>query len=284
MNEHQEEKLPFTIFTYKWELTAVSKSRKTILSRMIQFRGENVFRAGLQNHEYEYRGRFSSLLFLTSDLAKLGLKVDTVLYSVSSKHHGNSKIEKMNVKIAKPDDKFGKVQLFTASPSCGDSIVSGDITYNFQVYITGVIEDYQVYQKDSLLNEQLWLPTGGYKNGADFEIISAGNIVFPVHKFILAARSPVFEAQFNYKKTKLNQQIFYDVDATTMEQFLKFIYTGELEGSIESLKLKELASTYQIKTLEKISEAAAEGMDGDEMVKWVLQLKPEDGKNSIEIK
>ena len=59
-----------------------------------------------------------------------------------------------------------------------------------------------------------------------------------------------------------------------MEQFLKFVYTGQLEGTISNPnKLRALATTYQIKTLESICEAASKEMDKDQMVKFVLQFK-----------
>lgn len=47
-----------------------------------------------------------------------------------------------------------------------------------------------------------------------------------------------------------------DVGEACMNQFLKFIYNGELDGPVTS-QLVQLASHYQIETLEKICEGAA---------------------------
>jgi len=99
----------------------------------------------------------------------------------------------------------------------------------------------------------------GIENETDFKLQITGGKSFPVHKFVLAARSPVFAAQFNAQQTEeeFKQVIIdLDVDETCMNQFLKFIYTGELDGPVTS-QLVQLATHYQIETLEKICQAAA---------------------------
>lgn len=270
MEEQQEEKLPLTIFKYNWNLTNVS--RKIIMSNMIQFHGEEIFRIGLKNQNSP-----PTLLFSTGDLAKLGLKIETVLFRSSTSFTENVK---MSLQIGKAEDNFGKVQRFTAPLK---KTVTGDVSYIFQIYISGVVEDFQARQRDNLINDQLWLSA---KNeiGTDFEIVAA-NKIFPVHKYILVARSPVFAAQFDEDKPKSNKQHKFDhVDAACMEQFLIFIYTGELKGPV-SPKLKQLATTYQIKTLENICiVAASQDMDRDQMAQLLLQQNPEAGSCSIENK
>ena len=269
MGEQQEEKLPLIIFKYTWNLTNVS--RKTIISNMIQFHGEKIFRVGLKNQNNP-----STLLFLTANLAKIGLKVETVLF-LSRTPTSFTENVKMSLKA---EGNFGKAQRFTAPLK---KEVTGDVTYIFQVYISGVVEDFQARQRDSLISDQLWLSA---KNqvGTDFHLVAADKI-FPVHKFILVARSPVFAAQFDEERPKSNKQHKFDhVDAACMEQFLMFIYTGELKGSV-SPQLKELATTYQIKTLENICNvAASQEMDRDQLGQSVLMQNPEAGECSIEIK
>jgi len=130
----------------------------------------------------------------------------------------------------------------------------------------------------------LWL-SAQIEIGTDFDI-TVGKKILPVHKFILAARSPVFPAQFNDEK---KEEIYLDADSTCMEQLLKFLYiSGELEGTIKNPKLKEWASTHQIKTLETICKATSNETDEDQMmVKFVLQCEPLvgiQGRRSLEIK
>ena len=54
--------------------------------------------------------------------------------------------------------------------------------------------------------------------------------VYPVHKAILAARSPVFAAMFNHdlEETKLGVVSITDLDTEVLREMLKFIYTGKV--------------------------------------------------------
>lgn len=81
-----------------------------------------------------------------------------------------------------------------------------------------------------------------------------GGKTFPVTKFVLAARSPVFSALVN-KGTRQLKLPF--VEAACLEQFLKFIYTGELEGPARSDQLMKLAKTYKITTLIELCRVAS---------------------------
>jgi len=286
MEDHQEEKPTLAMFEFKWELTNVPKEAVVILTNMIEFRGEKSFRAGLKKHESDYESSYShtrassssssTLLFMTTDLAKLGLIAETVLYTID----GGRSTEKMRLVTSNdPDDNFnGKIQLFKANLG---STKAGKQSYKFLAYISGVVEDYQFRQRDSLINQQLWLSAQN-QVGTDFEII-VGKKIFIVHKFILAARSPVFEAYFNNER---NVELVDFDDDFCMEQFLKFIYTGELEGVIQNPdKLNQLATFYKIKTLETICGAALqEIIDEDQMLKFVLQFETTlAGSCSIEI-
>ncbi len=116
-DQQQEKKSTFAIFEFKWELTNMPKKTGTVLSKMIEFRGEKLFRAGLKNQSASAslpytQASTSTLLFMATDLAKMGLKVETVLYDddISTYPSGNS-MKKMDLKIR----AYGKVQLFTST-------------------------------------------------------------------------------------------------------------------------------------------------------------------------
>jgi len=283
MEDEQKKKPTLAIFEFDWELTNIPQKTGTILSKMVEFRGEKVFRAGLKNQDavsYPNLSASSTLIFMSTDLAKMGLRAETVFYS------DNKERERVMEKITETKGNFnGKVQLFTAQ--LDSSAIGMKESYEFKVYITGVVEEFQFNQKDSLINEQFWLSSGN-RIGTDFEIL-IGKKIFPVHKFILAARSPVFASLFNQEKLvelESNRELKFDfdVDKSCMEQFLKFIYTGQLKGAISNpKKLKELATTYQIKTLASICETASKEMDEDLMVKFVLQFRPLVGSSFVEI-
>lgn len=76
-----------------------------------------------------------------------------------------------------------------------------------------------------ILGQLAILESGKY---SDFSI-AVGTVKIPVHKAILAAHSPVFEAMFSNKDTKEAKEIKVEipnVSVVVMEDFLEFIYTG----------------------------------------------------------
>ncbi len=262
------ENSPFQALHYQWELIGTENRTMTVLSKMIKFRGEKSFRIGLKN-----QAPVPTLLFLTTNLNKMGIRVVSVLFRSQTVEYETMTLKTNN------GDETGTIQLFTA-PLAG--IVTGNRNFIFQIFITGIIQDYRVELIDRLLCHQLWSSVKS-RIGTDFELI-AGRTRFPVHKFILAARSPVFASLFANSKSVELQQKVESVDASTMAQFLKFVYTGELKGPIKGSQLMYLATTYKIKSLEKLCQAASHDIDGDQLAILALQLKPEVDQYSTDIK
>ncbi|EFX61459.1 hypothetical protein DAPPUDRAFT_69494, partial [Daphnia pulex] len=61
-------------------------------------------------------------------------------------------------------------------------------------------------------------------------VFEVGDSTFPAHKFLLAARSRVFAAMFqaNMIESLTGRVKIVDFDAETFEEFLRFVYTGQL--------------------------------------------------------
>ncbi|GBO00412.1 TD and POZ domain-containing protein 4 [Araneus ventricosus] len=82
---------------------------------------------------------------------------------------------------------------------------------------------------------------------------------FPVHKFILCARSPVFRAMLttDMKEKNLNCIQVDDLDDSTIEQFLFFLYTDVLENLQweSAMKLYYAADKYQVQHLIDVSSS-----------------------------
>ena len=239
----------------------------TILSKMIKFGGEKIFRVGLKN-----RTSSALLFFMTTNLNKIGLKAIDVRFTFQSVE--NKKMTPVN--ISKKLES-GAIQLFTCPLN---SCATGNCIFTFTIYVSGVIEDYVFQQIDGLLKEQLWASVTN-QVGTDFELISNGKR-YAVHKFMLASRSPVFSALFKSEEAK--KSIDLNIDAASIEQFIKFVYTGELEGPIKSYQLMDLAVHYQIKTLENLCVAALKDIDVDEIASLALQLHGEVEQNAPEIR
>jgi len=92
-------------------------------------------------------------------------------------------------------------------------------------------------------------------------IIAVAGKEFPVHKVMLSARSPVFQAMFQnpLKESKQNRIEITDLDEQSAQQLLEFIYTGIAPPLADfSLGLLAAAEKYQISSLKPICESSLE--------------------------
>ena len=127
---------------------------------------------------------------------------------------------------------------------------------HFILQVSGTVPAYQLKRSDVLLFDLLW-DSARFEKGADFELIAEGH-AFKVHKFILAARSPIFTEKFTTTEYQQDQEITETVKntkASTFKRFLIFIYTGVLMGAVSDELLK-LAEFFKIKTLTELCQAA----------------------------
>jgi len=230
----------------KWEPTDVQGREAIIMSNMIKFRGEELFRAGLKNQQNS-----STLLFMTFDLAKIGVHDVMVLFKLLTNER------RMMIPMTEESTPLDPrpVQLYTLQLS---NFQAGNLRFAFEVYIgNSELYHYPLLRFDGLLGRQLW--TASIQQlGTNYELVAEGKR-FYVHKFILASRSPVFASLFSAHSTQEELERSQRVrrmnfqDAATLRQFLKFLYTGELEGPVNRALL-ELAFTYQVLGLVSICE------------------------------
>ena len=223
------------VLDYKWQSEGVKRKRGTILSKMIQFQGQNLFQAGLRNEAFS-----PALFFLTFGLSKMGLD-DSVDVFVTGP---NNIRQTMRIEIQENElpQRDRSVQLYTAKL---EAMMSGDFSFTFQVCIFTKVPNYRAERIDLLLGQQLWSAAVDGK-GTDLELVAEGTR-FHVHKFILAARSEVFANQIQAIEDQQEQLIAFP-NKSALEQLLKFIYTGELVGEV-SYPLWPLAAHYQVETL-----------------------------------
>ena len=236
----------YQVLDYKWEPFGVERRVGTILSKMIKYRGEKLFRAGLKNEESS-----SSLLFMTFDVTKLGINKVSVVFTYNNGSH--SMVLHSDEDPAK---KLNRIQLFLF-PFANELV--GDHCFTFEVFISNSALNYPVQRFDGLLGQQLWAAALN-RAGTDYELVAERKTFF-VHKFVLAARSPVFAAQFAGARAHLGQgrpqrmRTTIYASSSRMEQFLKFVYTGELDGAV-SHELKMLAMAFDIQTLQLLCQSA----------------------------
>lgn len=212
------------------------------------------------------------LFFVTTNLNKLGIRVKRVAYIQNSKQDSSLYIHPMKLEVGGHEDQSdGSVQLFTSPKSF---YLTSDNSFTFHINICGIADSYRVQEVDCVLTEHLWSSSLN-RVGTDFKLIVDGRS-FPVHKFVLAARSSVFEAQFNKSSAIESKHTIDYVNAQSMEQFLKFIYTGELDGLVikKNSQLLHLAETYQLKTLESLCLMTSRSIKEDDLGTVALQLEP----------
>ena len=262
------------IVPYEWKLENVEKDFKTIVSNMILFRGEKVFRAALKKSDKEQW----TLVFLAINLNKIGLQVSDVACGKEGADT-NCKMKEYipDKNKVKGDVDEGNLQLFT----CNVDIVFAEIfTFVFQIHLEGIVAGYSYNLRDRLGKDQLW-STVNNKLHADIEFIVQDKR-FSAHKAILAARSPEFRSDFTKEKSKnVNQIRIDDVDASSFEQFLYFLYTGEFlhldftgepAPMLVNKDLLKLASRYQLKTLKSLCRVALREVNAEQMVSFKANL------------
>jgi speckle-type POZ protein len=265
------------IVQYEWILENVDEKPRTFASKMILFRGERVFRVGLKNHT---GGDEPPVLFVMAvTLNKMGMKVKEVRYGIQdSGIDGPEKMIEMaqeNIGDVRDKGSFlvncGVLQLFTIELA---KKVIGTCTFVFRICIEGSVPGYSYCLSDRLAKDQLWAAAKN-QNWADVEFVVKGK-TFSAHKAILAARSPIFKAEFTKEQPEKNLQIkIDDVDPSTVEQFLHFIYTGESMGMFANEELFKLALRYQLTTLGNLCEVALKKIKPIHMVNLDRKLNKE---------
>jgi speckle-type POZ protein len=248
---------PKMIVPYEWNFESVEEEEPmTIASKLILFRGEKVFRAGLKNHTLK-----PVLFFMVIDLRKFGMKVESVTYGIQGIGLGPATMTQMT----KHDlGEEGNLQLFTMTFL---KKLVGKRTYVFRICIEGADPGYSYQLSDRLAKDQLWDALKSQQNLADLEFVVKDK-TFPAHRAILAARSQMFADEFENKQMVKGDphQIRIDgVEPSTVENFLHFIYTGEPIGTLADEELLKLADHYQLKILTSLCKVALKKMDSMEM-------------------
>ncbi|EFX82533.1 hypothetical protein DAPPUDRAFT_101112 [Daphnia pulex] len=251
---------PKMIVPYEWILGNVGEEPMTIASKMISFRGEKVFRVGLKNHT-----KLPVLFLMAIDLGKIGMRVEDVKYGIQSSGIGPAKMTQM---INDNIGNGGNLQLFTINLA---EKVLGNCTLMFRICIEGTgyfgYSGYSYQLSDRLAKDQFWDALKNQQCLPDVEFVVMDK-TFPAHRAILAARSHVFADEFKKKqpgKDGRHQIRIDDVEPSTVNKLLHFVYTGELMGTSSDEDLLKLAHHYQLKTLSVLCQIALEKIEAMQM-------------------
>ena len=147
----------------------------------------------------------------------------------------------------KPDQQSKGLSIFTAKT---DTVIPGVDWFTFRVKIVSTIENYSFV--DTTWVSDLF----SEKQFADVDVL-VGQNKLRAHRFLLSARSPVLKTLLSNTADSLT--IDENFDLSTVEHFLKFLYTGTLSISANSKQLLALAEKYQVETLKEICQLSVRG-------------------------
>ena len=132
------------------------------------------------------------------------------------------------------------------------TVYERSISIQMRLTMTNHVDDYRHEFVDLDWSSKLW-QSAEKNQSTDVELI-VGYKKFGAHRIILSARSPVFNELLSKRKrgAKHSVQVNADVDCQVFQHFLEFLYTGTLKISANNRQLLQLASMYQVETLEKL--------------------------------
>ena len=201
------------------------------------------------------------LIFVAFHLKKVSCCIREVGYSSDpSKNYWTEPLKFKESATTQEEllQKFTRTDIYSSIPS---SVV-------FHIQLVMLNPSYDFTFVDSFWENQIW-DAAVAKKFADVEFLIGGESV-AAHRFLLAARSPVFAAMFNsgMEETQTGQVRLEDaVNLDTFRHFLHFLYTGMLEASANKEEILVLADKYQVDTLMDLCRSATQPIDLDEFTK-----------------
>lgn len=221
-----------------------------ITSEPFEFRNEKIFLVSLNIIDGQVERKNDQpgflLTFTSSNHHKIGIQLHQVLLTLTCPGMTESDSTVMQPKQT-VDGELNKVFILHIGP------LPLPVTVTYYIHVNEIIPNYRYELVDLLCMAQLWL--GARKRlYTDFEFLVQGKI-FPAHRAILAARSPVL-ANF-LSQPGVDFLHIEDINAYVFEQFLHFVYTGRLTTSANDAQLLVAAERFQVNTLMKLCQNAA---------------------------
>lgn len=273
--------------SYEWKMTGLNHDQPQLYTKKFTDEKTELFRVGMKTAGKNHSSSNPAILFLrTTNLQMMGLKVLSV--SFLKREDGNTdgspwtrfkEIEMEQNDLKTESDETAGIQLFTSHFKLDETnLIPTEFEFSFKIYFTGIVENYRVQQLDNLKSQQLWTSVPDHQEG-DFKLIAKNGKSFNVHKWVLAAWSPVFATLFGSEEEIESTHLALDCPGYQIEQFIMFIYTGALEGLV-SYELMDLAVEYKIKTLEHLCQSALQDVyalsdDKKAMIAWHMDMDTE---------
>ena len=101
---------------------------------------------------------------------------------------------------------------------------------------------------------------------------------FAAHKFLIAARSPAL-AEMMANLDEGGVIAVEDCDPAVFQNFLYFLYTGQVKAGASRRELFALAEKYQVETLKFVCQDSDGEVDVSELTALIVSLSPWDTWN-----
>lgn len=208
----------------EWAINERPERGAIWMSNLVPFHGENCFRFGLKQSTM-------TLYFINVFPCKSGFKISHV-YLIAPGVNG----EEMTLRTETDEPAIQMFTFILEGYSHADVLTS----YNFYIHIVKTVDEYCYRPIDTRMGDELW-ESAKDKQFTDFEFL-VGDRVFPAHKGVVAARSPVFARMLksDMLESRTHQVIIEDIEATIFEEFLYFLYTGQLKRSAADVRFVAL--------------------------------------------
>ena len=206
-------------------------------------------------------------LFGLEKLERLNLRCNSLSMLPDDLFNGLTKLKNINISLNKITRASSKLFLplrqsdlqdvnFAANPTINDCYIKGE--YNTIENLLKNIDE-KCEPPFKMFTESHSKAFGKlFKTGklSDFTIKVGVDGTFKVHKSILAIQSPVFDTMFDSKMQEnvSGKMIIPDFSAGAVDDFLHFIYNGEVRSFSNAMELFVLAEKYQVPALKEISE------------------------------
>lgn len=263
--------------TYKWKMEGINHREPQLYTK--KYTGEKIelFRVGMKTAGKNHSSSNPAVLYLlATNLQRMGLKVLSV--SFLKREFGNTDgtpwTRKKEIYMAQnnltteENDKTAGTQLFTSHLKLDETNLSStEFEFKFTVYFTGTANNYRIQQFDIPKSRQLYPVRSSSKDQQ-------------LHKWVFAARSLVFAALFSSLSDEEIKSIPAHCTGYTIEQFIIFIYTGELVGMV-SQELMKLSVEYQIKTQEDLCQAALQDALSADKIAVIATSQVDSGSHLI---
>ena len=252
-------------FSYVWKLTSIRKLTHNLLQGTLTSRE---FSPGICNSVWQlelkctldrnsyFRGDLSLRLIDSSSKYPLPITYKLRKYSDGT----DTVFDHQSINHVPVHKKFSEGDAVEVPEFISEDIVTRDgggfcfdVNIKCQIWYPTKGNATSVNAKDSLVQDIQKLSVDSPYADVKIKVKSA---VFKAHKFLLAARSPVFATMFGsgMKESIDGEVIIKDIEPSIFKTFLQFIYTAKCEilDSDQAASLMSCADRYDVESLKKV--------------------------------